>query len=458
MCGIFTLSFFTAGAYNNIPKQFFSRRIKMKKILTSVFALSCAAAVFAGGIDNKSNLSTGYLRNPSRATETKRPEAVLYNIAGTSFMEDGLAFNIGNQFIFKEYTNECSGKEYKDDEDVFFFPDFEAVWKKDRLAIFAGFGVFAGGGSLDYKDGTGVTFLALAGNLAKAFTAQPPVGPGLDVQTATTKASQEASNHSLEAYSVTMGEMLGLSYNVTENISLSAAGRFLHSDSDMKLKFSSQVLSQANGGNTVEYDASGYGFGGIFGVNAKDLVPGLILSLQYQTITKMDIEFDSVTGKLAGGFGIKKGEKYKNDLPAVLTAGAGYNLLGCLDLSLTFNYYFNKQATMENPLGGSKLKYDDSWEVGLGCDWQINDKIGVSAGTMYSKQGFKSDVNSAFSPVLDSVVVGCGAEYKVAKQVMLTAAYLHCFYFDEEYKVSGQTLDLGKNIDMLSVGLTVKPF
>lgn len=402
----------------------------MKRILTSILALSCAAGVFAGGIDNKSNLSTGYLRNPSRATETKRPEAVLYNIAGTSFMEDGLAFNIGNQFIFKEYINEYGGKEYKDDEDVFFFPDFEAVWKKDRLAIFAGFGVFAGGGSLNYKDGTALTASILS--------------------------NQE---HSLEAYSVTMGEILGLSYNVTENISLSAAGRFLHSDSDMKLK--SQVLSLlGNGGNSIEYEASGYGFGGIFGVNAKDLVPGLILSLQYQTITKMDIEFDSVTGIMAASptIGIKEGEKYKNDLPAVLTAGAGYNLLGCLDLSLTFNYYFNKQATMENPLGGTKLKYDDSWEVGLGCDWQINEKTGVSAGTMYSKQGFKSDVNSAFSPVLDSVVVGCGAEYKIVKQVTLTAAYMHCFYFDEEYKVSGQTLDLGKNIDMLSVGLTVKPF
>ena len=401
----------------------------MKKILTSVFALSCAAAVFAGGIDNKSNLSTGYLRNPSRATETKRPEAVLYNIAGTSFMEDGLAFNIGNQFIFKEYINESGGKEYKDEEDVFFFPDFEAVWKKDRLAIFAGFGVFAGGGSLKYDDGTALT----AGIL-----------------------SNQA--HSLEAYSVTMGEMLGLSYNITENISLSAAGRFLHSDSDMKLK--SPVLSLLdNGGNTVEYEASGYGFGGIFGINAKDLVPGLILSLQYQTITKLDIEFDSVKGKMAAtpNIGIVEGDKYKNDLPAVLTAGAGYNLLGCLDLSLTFNYYFNKQATMENPLGKdhAKLKYDDSWEVGLGCDWQINEKTGVSAGTMYSKQGYKSDVNSVFSPVLDSVVVGCGAEYKIVKQVTLTAAYLHCFYFEDDYL---STIDLSKNIDMLSVGITVKPF
>ena len=35
-------------------------------------------------------------------------------------------------------------------------------------------------------------------------------------------------------------------------------------------------------------------------LNAKDLVPGLILSLQYQTITKMDIEFDIVPRGLFG--------------------------------------------------------------------------------------------------------------------------------------------------------------
>lgn len=104
----------------------------MKKILTAVLTLSCATAIFAGGIDNKSNLSTGYLRNPSRATETKRPEAVLYNIGGTSFMEDGLAFTIGNQFIFKEYTNKLNSTEYKENKTVLFFPDVEAVYKKDR--------------------------------------------------------------------------------------------------------------------------------------------------------------------------------------------------------------------------------------------------------------------------------------------------------------------------------------
>ena len=141
----------------------------MKKILTAVLTLSCATAIFAGGIDNKSNLSTGYLRNPSRATETKRPEAVLYNIGGTSFMEDGLAFTIGNQFIFKEYTNELNGTEYKENKTVLFFPDVEAVYKKDRWAAFGGFGVFAGGGSLDYKDGTAVTIFRNNGRNPRFF-------------------------------------------------------------------------------------------------------------------------------------------------------------------------------------------------------------------------------------------------------------------------------------------------
>ena len=407
----------------------------MKKILTAVLTLSCATAIFAGGIDNKSNLSTGYLRNPSRATETKRPEAVLYNIGGTSFMEDGLAFTIGNQFIFKEYTNELNSTEYKENKTVRFFPEVEAVYKKDRWAAFGGFGVFAGGGSLDYKDGTAATFLALYG-----ATSSPAI----------------AKNHSLEAYSATMGEILGFSYNITENISFAAAGRFLHASSNMKL--TAPGIASFSGRDSIEYEASGYGFGGIFGVNAKDLIPGLTLSIQYQTITKLKIEFDTVKGKMASAFGVTEGNKYKNDLPAVLTLGAGYSLFDSLDLSLSCNYYFNKQATMQNPLGGSDLEYNDSWEIALGCDWQINGQIGVSAGAMYTKQGAKSDVNSAFSPVLDSIVTGCGIEYRFAKQVMATAAYMHCFYNSKDYEYFNNTIELGKNIDMVSIGITVKPF
>ena len=78
----------------------------MKKLIAStIFAAISASFIFASGVENKTNLSTGYLRNPSRNTENERPEAAFYNIAGTAFLKEGLWIGGGNQFVFKEYSN-----------------------------------------------------------------------------------------------------------------------------------------------------------------------------------------------------------------------------------------------------------------------------------------------------------------------------------------------------------------
>ena len=74
----------------------------MKKVLFTALITLISASLFAGGIENKTNMSTGYLKNPSRNTENKRPDAAFYNIAGTAFMKNGLYIEAGNQFIIKE--------------------------------------------------------------------------------------------------------------------------------------------------------------------------------------------------------------------------------------------------------------------------------------------------------------------------------------------------------------------
>lgn len=132
----------------------------MKRFATAVILISGAAAVFASGVENKTNMSTGYLRNPSRNTEAKRPEASYYNVAGTAFMADGLYIEAGNQFVFKEYGNEMKtgnvlaqlgiNDYYSNDETtVWFYPDADFVYKHNNYSIFGNFGVYAGGGSLD---------------------------------------------------------------------------------------------------------------------------------------------------------------------------------------------------------------------------------------------------------------------------------------------------------------------
>ena len=77
-------------------------------VAASAILMLGAATLSAGSIDAKSNLSTGYLRNPSRNTEDSRPEAALYNLAGTGFLKQKFSAEVGNQFVFKEYSHKAS--------------------------------------------------------------------------------------------------------------------------------------------------------------------------------------------------------------------------------------------------------------------------------------------------------------------------------------------------------------
>lgn len=434
----------------------------MKKAFFLAFIAGLGFA-FAGGVDNKTNLNQGYMRNPSRNTETLRPEAVLYNIGGTAFMNDGLYFELGNQFVLKNYADKLNGQKFEDNENVFFYPNAEVVYKKDKWAAFFGFGVFGGGGTLDYSDGTGLTKLALQGGFASALTAN--IGSLISIGACTpadaaayiASTSAKMAEHSLEVYSVQLGEILGASYKINDMISVAAAGRFMHGEQNITLKCDG--LKSVNGGSSkIGYESNGYGFGGIFGVHIKPWNT-LDIGIQYQTITKLKYKYDDLTGSYASSFlKADEGDNFKNDLPAVLNLGAGYTFFDKLNASMSFNYYFNKQATIESPIDRSEYDYDDSWEIALGADYRLNEKLSFGTGFSYGKQGAKSDVNNVFSPVLDSFVIGAGVEYSPVKMVTVSCSAMYCNYFSEDYKKAGYTMELSKDVVMLALGVTVKPF
>lgn len=383
----------------------------MKKSLIGLFAALLASQVFAGGIDAKTNLNAGYIRNPSRNTESERPEAALYNIAGTAFMADGLYLEAGNQFIFKTYSHEAAGTEYKDEKPVFLFPNAEIVYKHGKLGFFGTFQVAAGGGSLEYKDGT-----ALLG-------ATTPV----------------------DIYSVTFGQNFGASYAINDKVSLSGAVRLLESNQSMEAK--NPLYGK------LGYEASGFGIGGIFGVNWRP-VENLDLAFQYKTLTKMECEIDSTKGPAAviATFGIVDGKKYDADISPEFNLGAGYKIDN-LYLSSSFNYYFNGQADMGSAIGdGSNADYDDSWEIYGGADYKINEKFLVSGGIGYSKQGYNDKYNNVFSPVLDCVSFGLGGEVIPVKALTVAFGGMYTKYLEEEYN----SLKLNKSIIMVGLSATYK--
>ncbi len=462
----------------------------MKKLISSLMAMAFVSAAFAGGVDNKTNLNAGYERNASRNTESKRPEAVFYNISGTAFMEDGIYAGAGNQFVFKNYSSELNvpaanpvsavnGK-YADEKVVTLYPDAEVVYKKGNSAIFFGFGVFGGGGSLEYKDGTAPTAALLFGNYAPAVLTTEnviatttaivgqmaaggadPSDPAVQSQAQqmaikqlTNKAASMAKNHKVDIYSVQLGEIIGISTQVTTNFSLAAAVRFMHGSQEVTLTSNEAAFVAANGGNKVGYEADGYSVGGMFGAHYK--ADKWDASLQYQSITRINYEYHDKTGNMVNAIITNQADAFHNDLPAVLNAGFGYNVLDNLYVSTSCNYYFNRWATIDDPLSGEKKDFMNSWEIALGADYDINNQITTSAGLSYGYNGTHKDVNNIFQPVLNSFVIGGGVEYKPVKDLTLTGSAMYCKYFSQDYEMAGNNVELAKNVIMAALGVSYR--
>ena len=419
----------------------------MKKsiIIAALVAAVVGTAAFANGVENKTNMNPGYLRNPSRNAETKRPEAVFYNIAGTGFLKDGLYFDAGNQFVFKKYTNSFPAnaippdivdkKDFSDKTAVWLYPNADIVYKHGPFAVFGNFGIYAGGGNLAYKDGTTATSIPLL------------AVPG-----------SQPKDHSLEISSITYGEQVGFTYCLKNFISFSGALRLLQATQSMELKVDDTAFVTANGGNKAGYDASAFGVGGVFGINVRP-IPALTLSTQFQLHSDMKYEVKNLKGNLpsiSSTLKIANGQTFHTDLPAALNMGAGYQVLKPLYVSASFNYYFNSFAQLNSVLG--KSDYSDSWELATGADYDINDKVTASLGLSYGNQGTKKAVNSTFSPVLDSLAIGTGVEYRPIDNLTLTLGLMYIQYFKQDYYIGGGAVktELNKQIFMTSIGATYR--
>lgn len=461
----------------------------MKKLLAfTAISFLLAASAFASGVENKTNLSTGYLRNPSRNTENERPEAAFYNIAGTAFLKDGLWVGGGNQFVFKEYKNKLDTNnvysaygiydyESSDDTTVYLYPDLNAVYKRGRWTIFLNFGVYAGGGALSFDEGTTATtlmFLQGASKMksgAEQYSSLAALATAAgDTETASNyaKTAQNygalaqaslamAQNHSLDVTSLTYGIQLGTAYLVTDWLSLSAAYRYTIGTQEMTLKSSSLTFAILNGGKEISYEARGYGQSMVFGIHAKPpVVPKLDLSVQYQTLSRIDYDVSDVKGNIAQYYGITDDSEFRTDLPAVLNLGAGYHILDNLYVSTSFNYYFNNFAKQNSILG--ETDYDNSWEIALGVDWRFCKYVGASIGTSYGKQGITDTSNSTFNPVLSNFVIGGGFEIYPTEQLTLSLACLYANYFDADYYLGSKSpatkTVLSKDVTNVGFGVT----
>ena len=404
---------------------------KVRVLICMLVMVFISAAVYAGSIDYLSNQSAEYFITLNRNAATDSADIVSYNPAGAVFLpKNGLYLNFSTQYVFLPYEEDFMGKTYKEDQPQI-IPNLFSVYKKDDWAGFLAINVTAGGGKLKWDDGDATT----AGLIMQTAAGAAAMAGGTGATT--------INNQSIEGYSQYIGIMPGVAHKINDMISVSLAGRYIMSERYAKAKanFLMDAIGAVPENETQvvinsDFDYNANGFGGIVGIDIKP-INELLCAIRYETRTNLDFKYDmnkrsvTVTGpspELNAGVSAnlltaltaldKDGQKVRYDLPAVLGLGVNYTVMPELNVMSSFNYYFLKNADMEE--AGD---YKNGWELGLGSTYKVNPALKVGAGILYSVSGETDStpyVNE--NPSLDSWSLGLGGTYAVNNNFDLVLA------------------------------------
>ena len=200
----------------------------MKKILFTIFSLLLLADfIFAGGIVTNTNQSAAWVRTMARDASVD-VDAVFFNPAGLTHLEDGFYIQVNSQTISQGRTvvstyPTLNNKEYEGKTFVPFLPTAFAVFKKGKFAVSGGFTVIGGGGSAEFEKGLPELEYQVSG-LPAGLAGLKAIGTSAGVDLSTTGYSVNTSLIGTSAY---FGFQGALTYKINDMISVAAGARYV---------------------------------------------------------------------------------------------------------------------------------------------------------------------------------------------------------------------------------------
>jgi long-subunit fatty acid transport protein len=514
--------------------------------------LLLSGTLLAGGILTNTNHSAMYTRMVMR-TATTGIDAVFFNPAGLTKLDNGFHFSLNNQYISQtrtitsNYAN-LNDAEFTGEVSAPLFPGIYGVFKLGKLAVSAGFNPIGGGGGATYDKGL------------PSLEYSPS-----DLPSALTNAliGQTVSGYSVDAFfegtSVFFGYQANISYEINDMISVAVGARYVtaketyggylrditlldldnitlpgptdiaastfFANSAASAQGGADALTAAIAGGAIqagdpladptsiqiltamevytpgmtnqdavvafstraaeytvtstiladqEVDAvkTASGITPIVSVNIQPL-DILNIALKYEHSTKLEFTTETETGK-EGTIGFDPvsmqyitmfpdGEKTRLDLPAMLSVGATLRPVDALLLSAGMTYYMEKSADW----GGREDKLDaNTWDVGLGAEYALGEKLLVSGGYSRTTAGPGPEYQTDMSYTLSTSALSFGFGYNIMDNVQLNLGGQYVLYqegertFDHDYANAGlvdipitETLD--KGVWVAAVGLNI---
>ncbi|PLX05295.1 MAG: hypothetical protein C0595_00150 [Marinilabiliales bacterium] len=209
----------------------------MRRILLLLIGIVAAGnMIYAGGLVTNSNQSTAWTRMLARDASIGI-DAVYYNPAALVKLKDGFHISISSQTIVQKQTIISSfpylnNATYEGDVFAPIFPSVYMAWKKGKIAVSLGFNPVGGGGGATFDRGLPSMEVPIAG-AAAGFAQMGVSGYSADMQ--------------FEGTSVYWGLQLGVSYAITDNISVFAGARYNMAKNTYKGHLKDIKFNTANG-------------------------------------------------------------------------------------------------------------------------------------------------------------------------------------------------------------------
>ncbi len=404
-------------------------KLSIGTLAITLSLLLMAGPAVAGGIINKMNQSTDYLRSMTRNAATDYADIAVYNPAGIMQMEDGLYGKLDVMYIAKDYSNDVPGFGELSQDEPSIVPGLFSIYKKKKWAGFFAFTIPAGGGELDYENGNART-VRLASGLAAQANAQLAAGGA----PATFFYDQiDPGNLEVKQSSV-YGFTLGGSYAINDAWSLSVGTRYSTGVREFEGQATISATNPLPGGLNapvtenlnLEEDADGWA--GILGVN---FAPNekLNAALTFISNTKMDYEMEVKTDTLgiAPALGFADGSKRRIDIPGLLGFGVSYRFLPELKVDLNYTYYLEKDAEID-----TYTDEGNSWDLAVSGEYTFNPQWKASLGYMMTKIEVSDEeqINEPEEPKLDANAIAGGFVWTATPKLDLTMGVLYVDYDD----------------------------
>lgn len=431
------------------------------------------------------NMSATFVRMPSRET-SQEIDAVYANPAGLVGLQNGLHFQVNNQFQFvrkkttsyyKEFNNGFS--EYDFNVNNFVFPTIFVAWKKNNF-VFSG-GIYAamgGGGGSEFKNlpsaelgiadmNTAISSLTkifeqsydLSQNYSntsyqydftsKGFAFSPGVQIGATYQINDMFSVYTGLRH-IRYFSVAEGGAAnievrnndtGESYGPQEYLYHMYANEKETIDAQPLIELGNIVLEGeplidvvgaligelfSNGDTDVRQ--SGVGYTPIIGLQFMH-EDKLFVAVKYEHKTKVELNTEVFDAKDADGR-YEDGSMIRADLPGISSVGIRYHINKNLKIAFGNRVAYFKRA---NANGREKLIKRNHLEFTSSAEYQLSNRLALSGGYTYSNLKVDDAYQSEVDYAMPGHTIAVGAQYRVSPNISLEAGWLNTFYVNQSY-------------------------